>query len=254
MSCRALGYAIHPAIKRSLPANPRIAEPATGTADFLISIGKEFPGAQLQGFDITDVAFTPANERPANLTLSLADMRKPPPAEHVGKYDVVCMRYLNAAIEPGEDWKLASEHAFSLLKPGGALQWMDGDFSCAWPPLQSKVEDKVEVMEKCVLQALSSKRDFAWFTRNFRQILESVGFERIDQKVMSTDRAGNRPRMSMVIVGAIDSTLRFQAKAGKPGAWPETELDGLVREMKEEIDAGAYYRMDMHQFVAFKPE
>lgn len=49
-------------------------------------------------------------------------MKKPFPAEIHGKYDLVHVRMLVAAMLP-EEWEPAVRNLTQLLKPGGFLQW-----------------------------------------------------------------------------------------------------------------------------------
>ena len=75
-----------------------------------------------------------------------------------------------------EDWKAVASHAVHLLKPGGALQWIEGDFPQAMTVYQSEPETKTAVLEKCFRQALGKLPQLAWFKTNLTDVLTDVGF------------------------------------------------------------------------------
>lgn len=52
----------------------------------------------------------------------------PFPLCHRGAYDIVAVRLLSIVLV-GEEWESAVKNLITLLKPGGYLQWVDGDFS-----------------------------------------------------------------------------------------------------------------------------
>jgi len=121
ISC--IGYTLHPSIVATLPTAPKVAELATGTGAFIIDLAKELsPDAQLDGTDYSDAALPCQGQLPSNVRLGVADAKQAPPEESTGKYDVVCIRYINPAMMP-EDWAKVAAHAAALLKPGGALQF-----------------------------------------------------------------------------------------------------------------------------------
>jgi hypothetical protein len=85
---------------------------------------KDFPSTcQFDGFDYSPAAFPPKDQLPSNVTLNVADAKQPFAEEFRGKYDVVCIRFINAAMKP-EDWVVVARNAAQMLKPGGALQWV----------------------------------------------------------------------------------------------------------------------------------
>lgn len=94
------------------------------------------------GFDISSQQFPKEEE---NIQFSIHDITKPFPAEHLGRYDLVHVRLLIAAIDES-DYKLAIAHISAILsmshpsnlgplatlfliypEPGGYLQWEEID-------------------------------------------------------------------------------------------------------------------------------
>jgi len=245
---------LHPLIQRTLPSSPSVAELATGTGAFLVDLAQTLPPtAKLDAFDISADSFLPKNELPANVTLSVSDARQPPPDEAKGKYDVVCIRFLNAGLMP-DDWQAVAQHAWALLKAGGALQWIEGDLLQLCTPLRSEPETKTAALEKGSYLAIGRLEQLKWFVPNLRSVLQVVGFKEVKQMVSSSDRAvEDREQMTWLCVGAFYSALRAQAHRGIEGTLPEDQVEKLREEMLEELEGGAYVRADMHQFVTWKP-
>lgn len=250
---RAVGNLLHPLITRHLPQEPKIAEIATGTGAFLVDLVKEFPTATFDGYDISSASYPPAEQLPRKVTLHVTDAKGPAAPELHGKYDIVCIRFMNIALMPPDDWISVAKHAVQLLKPGGALQWIEGNFIQAMTILQSDPETKTSAMTHVMKTAISSMPHLDWFVTNLAQVLKDVGFAEVVPNVMSSDRmVEDRREMSHIASGAGHGILRMMSKIGVEGAPSEAEIDSLVHEMREEIDGGAYLRVDLWQFVAFK--
>ncbi|KAJ6093075.1 hypothetical protein N7486_008364 [Penicillium sp. IBT 16267x] len=75
------------------------------------------------GFDISSQQFPKEQE---NIQFSVHDITKPFPEEHLGRYDLVHVRLLVAAIDES-DYKSAIANIDAILKPGGYLQWEEID-------------------------------------------------------------------------------------------------------------------------------
>ncbi|KAL9618313.1 MAG: hypothetical protein Q9160_006963 [Pyrenula sp. 1 TL-2023] len=126
---RALGFTIH---ESALPAVVQraeirvIADVATGTALWAIDVAKEHPTAQVHGFDI-DLSQAPPKEwLPSNVSLRRWDIFEDPPEELLGTYDLVHVRLLLLVLTDVDPQPIIRRF-FSLLKPGGSLQWDDLD-------------------------------------------------------------------------------------------------------------------------------
>ncbi|KAF2481694.1 S-adenosyl-L-methionine-dependent methyltransferase [Neohortaea acidophila] len=119
------GYYLHPDLP-PLPAGARIADLATGTAIWLREVAAAKPTVECHGFDISDTMFPAPPALPANVTLHLADVKKPFDARWIGYFDVVHVRLLQAAMST-DDWGPVLRNITTLLKPGGWLQWMEDD-------------------------------------------------------------------------------------------------------------------------------
>ena len=100
---------------------------------------------------------------------------------------------------------------------------------------------------------LLTNRISDWYITHLTSLLTNAGFAEVKIITTSTDRLPeDRNGMSKIATGAIEGLLRYQAAMGMEGALEMGEIESLVREVREEIDAGAYLRVDMHTFVAFQ--
>ncbi|KAF2766339.1 S-adenosyl-L-methionine-dependent methyltransferase, partial [Teratosphaeria nubilosa] len=122
-----LGYILHPTIAASLPQTAHIADVATGTGVWLLELASTLPQTHtFTGLDLSPAQF-PATP-PPNFTFLTMNVLEPPPSELQGKFDLVNMRLLICGLKH-PDWKTAARHVLRLLKPGGYLQWTEGDFA-----------------------------------------------------------------------------------------------------------------------------
>ena len=244
---------MHPIIQRQLPPEPRIAELATGPGAWLLDLSKQLPPAsQLDGYDISNDAFLQRKQLPSNVTLSVSDAKGPAPPKHHGKYDAVYIRFINVAMAP-EDWKKVTDHAAQLLKPGGAINWIEGDLLQLMTVYRSAPETKTAASKKAFRRALSKLGQLRWFIHNLENVLVQAGFADVQHTIASTDRLPeDRKATSGTCVGAIHSILLRQAHSKADGMPTLEEVEEWRKEMLDEVEGGAYSRTDMHQFVAFK--
>jgi SAM-dependent methyltransferase len=125
---RNLGYLVHPSLATRLDRFSRIADIGTGTGIYLIELSRQLPATcRLDGFDISDVQYPSPEALPANVSLALQNAKQAFPAALKGKYGLVHLRLLMSAMEK-DDWEVVAANAVRLLKPGGAIQWAEGDF------------------------------------------------------------------------------------------------------------------------------
>lgn len=119
----SLRFHIHPSIP-SPAQNACIADVATGVAIWLIDVAKEFPTAQLDGFDI-DLTQAPSKQwLPPNITLRTWNIFEDVPVDLLAKYDFVHVRLLVLVVENSDPRPVVRKHV-TMLKPGGYLQWDD---------------------------------------------------------------------------------------------------------------------------------
>ena len=85
---------------------------------------------RLDGYDISDASFSSADTLPSNVTLNVGDFKTPFPEHLHGQYDLVNIRLVISIMGEGV-WESTLRNALTLLKPGGAIQWVEGDFITA---------------------------------------------------------------------------------------------------------------------------
>ncbi|KAL6804986.1 hypothetical protein GGI42DRAFT_308008 [Trichoderma sp. SZMC 28013] len=123
-----LGYLLHPAV----PVGPgsHVADIATGTGVFALSLAEAHPEARVEASDIS-LAQVPAQHWwPANVSFSVLDaLQDPLPASLLGRYDVVCLRHF-VSLQPGDPNPLIAR-LLSMLRPGGYLHWQEWDLTTA---------------------------------------------------------------------------------------------------------------------------
>lgn len=116
----SLHFNLHPSI--SIPEKARIADVATGTAIWLVDIAREYPTAQLDGFDINTSQAPPKQWLPPNITLKTWNIFDDVPQHMIGIYDVVHVRLLVLVVQKGDPRKIL-RNLICMLKPGGYIQW-----------------------------------------------------------------------------------------------------------------------------------
>ncbi|TGO54450.1 hypothetical protein BCON_0107g00330 [Botryotinia convoluta] len=173
----ALGFNIHPSIRPHLPKDVKIADVATGTATWLLDVGREFPDGKLVGFD-KDVKQAP-NEKwlPGNTEVRKWYIFEDIPGEWVGMFDFVHVRLLVLVLDGESQILEFVGKLMRMLKPGGYLQWDELD--C----VNMHVKTPSSSIQAPALQQI---RTMSWangrydWTRRIPSFLKDVGFEEID--------------------------------------------------------------------------
>ncbi|KAI1827541.1 hypothetical protein F4861DRAFT_369582 [Xylaria intraflava] len=248
-----IGYLLHPSITSSLPENPSIADVATGTGRFLLLVRDSYPNGTFTGLDISSANYPSPTDLPGNVNMTLLDVKKPIPEDLHGKYDVVHVRILVAAMLP-EDWDPTVANLSLMLKPGGYLQWTECD-CISMKHLRGKAESRVENLRflgRAFTAALSDRLRHGWNTLPGH--MEAAGLRPVLRDIVSSDRLPEtRERATVNSNLAFLSTMRVLSKKGAPGAMTSEEIDALETKVHEEIRSGAYLRYDIHVIVGRKP-
>ncbi len=89
-----------------------------------LDMASEFPNATVVGMDISTQQFPTEASWPHNLSLETHDMFQAVPEKYVGRFDIVHIRLVLAAVHnQGKDRLL--QNVLTLLKPGGYIQWTE---------------------------------------------------------------------------------------------------------------------------------
>ncbi|KAF3059431.1 methyltransferase [Daldinia childiae] len=249
-----IGYLLHPAIVASLPPKPRIADMGTGTARFLLLLREQYPDAILDGYDISPRLFPQENTLPPNVSLGILDMKQPAPKELHGKYDVVHVRSLVAAMLP-TDWAIVVRNLSELLKPGGFLQWEECDFAGAkyLRGLVGSTVDAVRFMGKHFRNTLGERFEHGWCT--LPREMRDAGLNPVLTDVAASDRvAETRKTLTTSVTEVFFSSARLMAERGAPGAMTNDQLDEMAKRAREDAESGGYVRYELYVACGQKPK
>lgn len=245
---------MHPSITSRLSESPIIADVGTGTGAFLLQLAKVYPKATLRGFDISQELFPSPESLPVNVKFGIMNIKESPPPEEHNRYDLVHVRLITAAMNPG-DWDPAIRNLTHLLKPGGALQWEEGNLS----NMQYRREtmnlsiSAARFMASYFREALMEKISSGWST--LPQIMGSLGFLSVDEDIVSSDRiVETRQAFTANVTGALFHWARLMSERGAPASLQTDELNRLEAQADREIRSGCYLRYDVHIALGFKPE
>ena len=129
-------------------------------------MSKAFPNFNIVGFDISPAQFPPKHVLPSNVSLQLHDLRNPFPPEMHESFDVVNLRLLVLAMADQDAWTSAVQNLRTILKPGGWIQWVDGDFE--------SVSNVVRTGDANTHSVEALKKGLGWFLSLTKPRLQDV--------------------------------------------------------------------------------
>jgi hypothetical protein len=192
-----------------LTANAQIAEVATGTSIFLTDLSSRLPqSVQLHGFDISADQFP--QSLPPNVHLHIHDAKLPWPAMWHGCFDVVHGRLLVCAMKTMDDWMMVARNVLQLLKPGGRIQWCEGNFIQLIGPSgvmrqteHASIKGTQSITSE-VFKPLREQLQLGWST--LPGTLRDLGCSSIIQDTVSSDRyVMFRENCTLVEIGVCES-------------------------------------------------
>ncbi|KAJ5768743.1 hypothetical protein N7520_003302 [Penicillium odoratum] len=262
---RNIGYLIHPDILRSLPSNkPKIADLATGTGRFLLRLVETKlvdDTAILHGSDISATLFPAPATLPPNLQLTVLDIRVPIPKHLEGTYDFVHVRQVAAGLT-SEDWVDTVTNLAKLLKPGGAMQWEECNFTSVVHLRGAGVGASTETAARKLGKMFKSGL-WQYFRHGWNRLEEGMmaaGLEGVASEVVSSDRAPET-RGALTRNGMRAILAWANAKAQNGGLQDENkravslaEVKSLGEQAYKDIDSGCYVRFDIHVAWGVRPE
>lgn len=187
----AAGYVLHPRIASSLKGDVRVAEVATGTGVWLKDLASSSPSNwTFTGLDMSAAQFPQAKDIPKNTTFEVLNILEPVPAKHRGQYDILHMRLLVCGLT-GDDWTTAASNALQLLRPGGWLQWHEGDFADL-EALQNVPGARTTATQRLLTDAVHGHRAYGKLRKgdvaNLIGTVKHAGFEDCEDDRCSSDR------------------------------------------------------------------
>lgn len=210
---------------------------------------------------------------------STLNLLEPVPAHLQATFDVLHLRLLVLGLPKGT-WELACQNILSLLKPGGWVQWEEGDF--LYGGLTSirtvgffKVDTDEASRSMKVVQdkpGVSTRAAQQYFNRlcaeerargqgiddvpRLASYLSNVGFKDVAVDVFSSDRvASTRQGFNNAMMGAYNGiTTMFIKSDGETSFWNSEAAAKLYADAISELSDGkAYYRAEINVTSAQKP-
>lgn len=249
---RNLGYHIHPSIAPRLHASSRIADIGTGTGIFLIELSEQLPATcQLDGFDVSNALYPPAATLPANVSLALQDARHAFPTPLKQAYDFINIRLLVSGMDK-DDWAVVTANAIQLLKPGGAIQWIEADF------LQSKIlsscagttPEALEYVGRRFHEGMGHRLRYGHCT--LPALFEQQALLGVFQDFVQSDRVPEtREALTRVSYEGIFGWAYQVSQKGVPGAWTLDEIERLRKKCEDELTTGGYCKYTITVTVGY---
>ncbi|KAL8706994.1 MAG: hypothetical protein Q9201_000042 [Fulgogasparrea decipioides] len=219
---------------------------------FLSRLAERYPKAILRGFDISSKLFPAPETLPANVELRVMDVKCPPPQTEYNGYDLVHVRLLTVAMS-SEDWEIVVRNITRLLKPGGALQWEEGNFADG-RHLRGSPESSVSAARfigSLFRESLKEKFAYGWNT--LPQIMRTTGFVDVVEDIVSSDRvAETRQALTANGMRAMCAWAKYKMDRDAPGSLSLDKLQELEAQAREDIQSGCYVRFDIHIVVGFQ--
>ncbi|KAJ5754145.1 uncharacterized protein N7511_008298 [Penicillium nucicola] len=248
-----IGYLVHPAVQAKLPPNALVADVGTGTAAFLRSLTHYYPRAELHGYDISTSLFPPPLTLPQNVTLRLLDARQPVPLTIWHKYDLVHVRLISAGLKPNE-WPAIVQNLTRMLKPGGAMQWEECDFTAVrhLPGSPTATINTASYMGQRFLAGMMHHFQSGWNT--LMEGMRGAGLQDVHTEVVAADRVyATRSRLTANGMVAIFAWARLASARGDEGSLSMLQLEQLERKAYADIESGCYVTFDIHVAWGFRP-
>ena len=188
---------------------------------------------------------------PANVSLALQDARQAFPANLKGKYDLVHLRLMVTGLEK-EDWEVVTVNALQLLKPGGAIQWAEGDFpnSAYLRGGSDTTPRSLEHVGRRFHEGIGHRLQYGHST--LPAIFEQQRLREVFQDIVVSDRLSEtREDITRISYDGIFGWAHRMHIKGAPGAWTLQEIKELRRKCEGEIIAGGYCRFEIYVTIGY---
>ena len=243
---------MHPDIASTIPSAPAIADVGTGTGIWILHAAREY-GADgyYHGFDLSDEQFISHYNLPSHVKLHGGiDMKKSFPDEYHGKFDVVHVRLLVLAMAK-DDWANCVINLRTLLKPGGYIQWEEGDFNHLTKVMRSNPNAQTKNLKRGFerLNQLVSHRTRLLPDALVGAFHETGMQEVVDDEVSSDRLPALRHPATMILIGVLEGVSKQQAKDNITDAWSFEKGQQLVKSMRREAYLGGYVNFWIHSVV-----
>ncbi|KAI0444321.1 S-adenosyl-L-methionine-dependent methyltransferase [Xylaria telfairii] len=242
---KLFGFAIHPKIPTEA-TNLRVADVGTGTGIWLLDVQGSLKEAQLDGFDISFDAAPPSETLPTGVTFRHWDVRDDVPADLEGAYDIINVRFFAFVLLNDEIPRVVAK-LFTLLKPGGYLQWGEPDLESLRFD-RTKPESKTDnLRELFSLLSVQDPRLKPTWINHLDEIFVSNGFVEVERVTRDAPPhlAFTFHEAGLMIHEQIARKTKNERMAG--------ELKRLLPAAVEETRLGAYITSLRYLVVGKKP-
>ncbi|TKA78397.1 hypothetical protein B0A49_00250 [Cryomyces minteri] len=204
---------------------------------------KDFPlFSELHGFDTSDQSFPDASSLPKNVKLLTHDVKRPFPDEYLGRYDVVHVRLLWLAMTHAEDWEIVMKNVVALLmsenvQPGGHVQWVEANLYQLLTPLRTNQDTSTKALSysgKPVFDILGNR---GWLNDGY---MERLSLFRACGLVDAASAGFLSAQRQLIKSGLLD--------------WSDEQVEEARKSVLEEIEKGAYLRLDIYTVLGRKPQ
>lgn len=153
---------------------------------------------------------------------------------------------------------MVARNALAMLKPGGALQWDELDYTKSCMTIKqagpsSSTDALRETLEPLVSIALEDERK-----ANMARLAETIretGFETVEKQFVKRDtRPWRKHEWDEVLFGALNGVFTAGIASGTfPKEWNTDRHNALVARQKTDLASGAYIDYDIGVITAWKP-
>lgn len=204
--------------------SPRIADLATGTAFWSLSIHDQYPHARITASDISLSQAPPCAWLPPGLDVREWDFYTPIPKEWERQFDVVHIRLALLAIK-GNDTRTVLESAWEMLKPGGWMQWdeLNPEGASTVVAEGAGVEDE-DVTQFQRMQELTDFAGLIW-VRRLEGAFENAGFQSVGKAMFE----GKKSMMSFF------QSMQFLVMEEEGERWEEEARERVRRNVERGV-------------------
>ncbi|KGO76126.1 hypothetical protein PITC_006720 [Penicillium italicum] len=249
-----IGYLLHPSVRDKMHPHARVADIATGTAAFLRNLAHDWPDAILHGYDISTSLYPPNRTLPKNVTLYLLDARKDVPVSLYGQYDIVHVRLIAAGLTSSE-WGRVVRNLSKLLKPGGAMQWEECDFTNVrhLPGRPDSTTGAASAIGLMFQTAMKPRFEYGW--NRLASDMRTAGLVDVHTEAVSAGRVyDTRPRLTVNGMRAMFAWARLHSARGSQGALTMRQIEDLEQKAYADVQSGCHVTFDIHVAWGFRPK
>ncbi|KAI2628672.1 S-adenosyl-L-methionine-dependent methyltransferase [Hypoxylon sp. NC1633] len=242
---KIFGYYIHPKIPTDA-ANLKVADVGSGTGIWLLDVQDKLKEARLDGFDVSFDAAPPRETLPTGVTFRQWNVKDSVPEDLVGTYDIINVRFFSFVILNDEVPRVVAK-LFSLLKPGGYLQWGEADMETLRFD-KIKPECKTDhLTDLFKLLAVQDDRLKPTWVRSLTDIFANAGFVDVEK-----DTKDALPHVAFMFHEAGLMIHELIARKTK-NEYMANELKRLLPGAVEETKQGAYGTSLRYTIIGRKP-